>query len=587
MLIHRTTAALVALLALSAACTPGRQPVASGPAPAPAPAATDRPRAPEPAVRPAPPPGAPAIGADLLGSVRYDLPMVANDAVRAEMEFLLYQRRDVVGRWMREAERYEEFVRDVFASYGLPRDLHHLGMVESGYRPTVRSRAGAVGMWQFMPSTGRGMGLRIDSLVDERMDPVRSTRAAARHLRDLHRRFGGDWSLAAAAYNAGEGRINRGLGRYGARDFWELSQRGDLALETRQYVPRLYATTIIAKDPARFGYPPRTGAVRRFAFDSMQVDLATPLSILALIGNLTTAELAELNPHLLRQLAPRNYWVWVPLGQGMPLQLAYEGSEFRRRGGFADYRVRQGESLARIAELSGVPADQIRSLNLSSSLDDLRPGDRVRLYADAVRVLDARPVERLARAEPRVLGEPAARPSASSAGERSVTSTSTSRTPSGSSTASARTESSPGRSAGAERPSTSSAPARRTESSAGGSTRTHTVEVGETLWGIARRYEVSVDAIRDANQLGAAPIRPGQTLAIPAAPGASAAARPSSPPASSSTGGSAAPREHVVAEGETLWGIARRYETTVEILRQANDLDETRQIQPGQKLRIP
>jgi membrane-bound lytic murein transglycosylase D len=780
---RKTSAALSVVLALTAACSPGRQPMASAPAPAPAPA--PQPAAPEPpplpvvdsawensGAQPAPATPSSLWGMDLLGTAQYDLPMQVNDRVRMEMEFLLFQRRDVVGRWMREADRYDEFVRDVLASYGVPRDLHHLAMVESGYRPTVRSHAGAVGMWQFMPATGRGMGLRIDTLVDERMDPVRSTHAAARHLRDLHRRFRGDWSLAAAAYNAGEGRINRGLGRFGARDFWELAERGDLARETRQYVPRLYAVTIIAKDPTRFGYPAPDPTLRRFAYDSVRVDLATPLSVLAQVGSLPVGELQELNPHLFRQVAPRNYWVWVPLGQGTPLQQAFLASEFRQRGGYGTYRVRQGESLARLAELSGVPEERIRSMNLSANLDALRPGDRVRLYADAVRVLDARPAERTARREPRVLGDPApamestaperrseasgserresaasssrsgaasstqregssasstrrssegsASSQAARAGERSSStsgssaagsgsassrsssegsssssstrsgstsgrsassegsssssstrsgsasgrsassegSSSSSATRSGSasgrsassegssssstrsgstsgrsassegssSASSTRSGSTSGRSSSTERPSSSAASStQRSGTSSGSAARTHTVGDGETLWGIARRYEVSVDAVRQANELDEdATIRPGQTLRIPRASGSATASSgatrtesgrrsgvasgerrgttesASSERRSGSASGSrpalstrarmpnaSARREHTVGEGETLWGIARRYETTVESLRRANDLDEDDQIQPGQKLRIP
>jgi membrane-bound lytic murein transglycosylase D len=623
-------------------------------------------------------------------------------------------------------------------------------MIESGFRPTVRSHAGAVGMWQFMPATGRGMGLRIDTLVDERMDPVRSTHAAARHLRDLHRRFRGDWSLAAAAYNAGEGRINRGMGRFGVDNFWDLANRGDLAQETRRYVPRLYATTIIAKDPVRFGYPAPNPA-RRFAYDSVRVDLATPLSVLAAAGNLPANELTELNPHLFRQVAPRDYWVWVPDGQGRALQQAYQASEFRQRGGFGTYRVREGDSLTRLAELSGVTAEQIRTLNLSASTDALRPGTTLRLYADAARVLNARPAPRMARSEParsgpRVLGDPAEpaestprvaaaspserrsetasasssrpstssserrgepssaspRPSTSSGGEgRSEPSSSSSSRPSTSSSSERRSETA---SASASRPSTSSgerrsgsaetsstrattpasgstrtgerastsssstASERRTgsgtaeraasterrgataetpvrrpvaesgstrtaastpvaSSTRGGSSsagRTHTVGEGETLWSIARRYEVSVEAVREANEMESETIRPGQTLRIPRAasasatastarPAESAASRPaasssrpaaeraaattrpssSSPsgsasrPSSSTTESAARRREHTVGDGETLWGIARRYETSVDSLRRANDLAADAQIRPGQKLTIP
>jgi membrane-bound lytic murein transglycosylase D len=674
---HRATLAGLFVLVSAAACGPGRQPVASVPAPAPAPAPVAPPALRIEQITPieevAPTGTAAAIGADLLGTAQYDLPMQANLAVRNELEFLVHQRHAVVGSWMRNAERYHEWVRDVFASYGVPRDLSHLGMIESGYRPTVRSHAGAVGMWQFMPATGRGMGLRIDSLVDERMDPVRSTHAAARHLLYLHRRFRGDWPLAAAAYNAGEGRINRGLGRYGATDFWDLANRGDLAQETRRYVPRLFATTIIAKDPVRFGYP-APGLVRRFAYDSVRVDLATPLSVLAQVGNIPLSELTELNPHIFRQVAPRNYWVWVPFGQGGALQQAFTASEFRQRGGFGTYRVREGDSLARLAELSGLTAEQIRSLNLSAGTDALRPGTTLRLYADAARVLNARPQARVARSEPargsrpRVLGDTpenaagtsestastserrgessAARTSAaaserrsgSSTAERSGSAETSSSRPSSSSSTSGSTRASGDRpssssstsgstQASGDRPSSSSstsgstrASGERASSSAtqsSSSARTHTVEGGETLWGIARRYEVSVEAVREANELSeSATIRAGQTLRIPrAASGTSSAtasgartesaasrpstsssrpaaerssstARPSSP-SGSQAAAAARRREHTVGGGETLWGIARRYETTVDSLRRANDLDEDAQIRPGQKLTIP
>ena len=689
---HRETLAGLFVLVSAAACGPGRQPVASVPAPAPASAPIAPPAPPVEQITPieevAPTGTSASIGADLLGTAQYDLPVQANLSVRNELEFLVYQRHDVVGGWLRNAERYYEWVRDVFASHGVPRDLAHLGMIESGYRPTVRSHAGAVGMWQFMPATGRGMGLRIDSLVDERMDPVRSTHAAARHLLYLHRRFRGDWPLAAAAYNAGEGRINRGLGRYGATDFWDLSNRGDLAQETRRYVPRLFATTIIAKDPVRFGYP-APGLVRRFAYDSVRVDLATPLSVLAQVGNIPLNELTELNPHIFRQVAPRNYWVWVPFGQGGALQQAFTASEFRQRGGFATYRVREGDSLARLAELSGLTAEQIRSLNLSVGTDALRPGTSLRLYADAARVLNARPEPRVARSEPargsrpRVLGDtpentadaPASaastrerrdessaartstasserrggsttaerggsaeasssRPSSSSAsgstrasGERTSSSTASGsterRSGSGTGERNASAERRSGASASGSRPSSSES---RAPSSASGSARasgerassssarTHTVEDGETLWGIARRYEVSVEAVREANELEeSATIRAGQTLRIPRAASAATAGsartesgssrpgtssgrasteRSSSTARPSSSGGSQPAaatrrREHTVGDGETLWGIARRYETTVDSLRRANDLDAEEQIRPGQKLTIP
>jgi membrane-bound lytic murein transglycosylase D len=326
----------------------------------------------------------------VAGSVDYDLPVVGNEWVRMELEFLVHQRTDVVRRWMERARPYEPFVRGVLAEHGLPGDLIHLAMIESGFQPTVRSRAGAVGIWQFMPATARSVGLRVDSLVDERMDPVRSTRAAARHLGDLHRRFGGDWELAAAAYNAGAGRIGRGLERFGVRDFWELARIGDLAQETRHYVPRLYAMTIIGREPERFGYTVPAEPPRPFGFDSLRVELATPLALLASLGGVSAEELGTLNPHLIRRLAPRDYLVWVPEGAAGAMADALRGSEYRRRGGYALYTVRPGDSPAAIALAGGMTPEELRELNDAGVLDRMRAGTRVRVYADASRLLARR-----------------------------------------------------------------------------------------------------------------------------------------------------------------------------------------------------
>ncbi len=177
--------------------------------------------------------------------------------------------------------RYEPMIRERFEAEGLPGDLFYLALIESGYSSEAVSRAYAVGMWQFMRSTGRGYGLRVDTWVDERRDPVKATDAAARHLRDLRKRFGSLY-LAAAAYNAGAGKVSRSLGKLEPLDaesesdeaaedegnaaFFRLAESDLLANETRDYVPKLIAAAIIAKQPARYGIA--TAAVERFAYDS-------------------------------------------------------------------------------------------------------------------------------------------------------------------------------------------------------------------------------------------------------------------------------------------------------------------------------
>lgn len=470
---------------------------------------------------------------DLLGSAEYDLPVEANSWVEAELDFLVGQRAEVVRGWLARGDYYEPYIKEVLRAHGLPTDLYHLAAIESGFVPTARSHAGAVGMWQFMPATGRAMGLRIDGEVDERMDPVRSTRAAARHLRALYGSLG-DWALSAAAYNAGSGRITRGMARFGASNFWDLAQLGDLAEETRRYVPRLFAVTVIGRDRGRFGVdvPPPPA---RFAYDSVQVEFATPLAELSRLGGASEAELRRLNPHLLGGSTPAGgYWVWVPRGQGAELQRAWLASDFRRDRGLATYTVRWGDNLSMLAARSGVGAARIRELNPSIDFDRLQTGARLRLPQAAAAALAALPERRETVA--------AAAPAAARAEE-----------PAGDAAA---------------------APAAsRPASPAAADGVTHVVAAGETLWGIARRYGVSVQAIEAASSLETATIRPGQTLRIPTAVPAAAAA----PPAG------AEPVEHVVRPGESLWEIARRYGSTVDAIREANGLDD-RPIQPGQKL---
>lgn len=474
---------------------------------------------------------------DILGGVAYDLPLEANSWVETELDFLVGERSAVIGRWLERGAPYEGFIKQVLKASGLPTDLYHLALIESGMIPTARSRVGAVGFWQFMPATARGLGLRMDTLVDERMDPIRSTRAAARHLRGLYRTYN-DWALAAAAYNAGSGRVSRSMQRFGARNFWDLAQRGDLAAETRHYVPRLYAVTIIARSPERFGLPAaRPGG---FGFDSIQVEYATPLEELARLGGATAEQLARLNPHLLRGTTPAGgYWVWVPAGQGVAMQRAWLASEFRQQQGHGTYVVRAGDNLGKLAELSGVRASRIRELNSSVDFDRLQIGAKLKLPQQAAQALNARPVRRdepatkepakavVASAEP-VVREPAAE--------------------------------------------------RRKEEP--GVTR-HTVREGETLWGIAREHNVEVAAIQGANSLSSDGIRPGQELQIPrkAEAGAAKASK-------ASKAAEVVAVEHVVQSGDTLWSIARKYGSSIEAIQSANQLGE-RPIVPGQKLSVP
>lgn len=205
--------------------------------------------------------------------------------------------------------RYEKMIRAQLRAGDLPEDMYYLALVESGFNPNAYSKAAAVGIWQFMSSTARGMGLRVDWWIDERRDPVRSTHAAVMFLRGLREQFGSMY-LAAAAYNGGPGRIARGLAKYadqlegttGDDMFFALAEQKYLRNETREYVPQLVAAALVAKDSGRYGLaiesrPP-------FMYDSVTVGPRVPLAAIADASGTTVAAIQELNPHILRGMTP-------------------------------------------------------------------------------------------------------------------------------------------------------------------------------------------------------------------------------------------------------------------------------------------
>src|SRR5581483_803550 len=181
-----------------------------------------------------------------------DLPLMLNDTVASYINYYSTRGRDVLERALTRAGLYQDMISRVLKEEGVPQDLIYLAEAESGFRPLALSRAGARGMWQFISARARGYGLRRDAWVDERQDPEKSTRAAARHLKDLYNQFG-DWYLAMAAYNSGPLTVQHAVRRTGYADFWQLYRRGVLPKETRNYVPIILAVTIMAKNPAQYG----------------------------------------------------------------------------------------------------------------------------------------------------------------------------------------------------------------------------------------------------------------------------------------------------------------------------------------------
>ncbi|HEX6631055.1 MAG TPA: lytic transglycosylase domain-containing protein, partial [Gemmatimonadaceae bacterium] len=215
------------------------------------------------------------------------LPYLTQDRVAFYLDYFSGRARETTARRLHRGTRYEPLIRAKLDAAGLPEDLYYLALVESGFDPHAYSRAAAVGMWQFMTSTARAVGLRVDWWVDERRDPVRSTDAAIRYLSELRDEFDGSLYLAAAAYNGGSGRISRGLAQFAAAlddaegedRFFALAETGYLRNETRDYVPQLIAAALIAKSPGIYGIT--VDSLAPFAYDSVRVPAATPLAAIA------------------------------------------------------------------------------------------------------------------------------------------------------------------------------------------------------------------------------------------------------------------------------------------------------------------
>ena len=243
------------------------------------------------------------------------------DRVRFYVSHFSGSARDRFAERLSRGTRYESMIRSKLVRGGLPADMYYLALVESGFNPHAYSRAAAVGMWQFMTTTAKGMGLRVDWWVDERRDPVRSTDAAVRFLHGLNEQFGSMY-LAAAAYNGGPGRVARGLTRYeddlegttGDDLFFALAEKKYLRTETRNYVPQLIAAALVAKEADRYGLniEPRSA----LAFDSVKLAPRVPLSVVARSSGTSVDVIQELNPHILRGMTPPRDSMYVRIPEG-------------------------------------------------------------------------------------------------------------------------------------------------------------------------------------------------------------------------------------------------------------------------------
>lgn len=413
------------------------------------------------------------FGADADADATFDIDVTsfgANQRVLQYLEFFQIDARDRFEIWLARLGRYEGMIRARLRAKGLPEDLVYLTLIESGLSNTAVSRARAVGMWQFMTATGRGYGLQIDPWVDERRDPFKATEAAVNHLSDLVRRWGSVY-LAAAAYNAGAGRVERGIRRLpgepdsvGDHTFFQIADRHYLRRETRDYVPKLIAAALVAKQPERYGFRD-IERLTPLVFDEVTVADATGLDVLARLADTSVASLLELNPQFVRGITPpgREVVVRVPRGTGASVAEGYAEMPINDRVTFVDHYVTGGQTLSGIAQRYRVTVAMLQSAN---------PGLRARALRIGQRVI----VPMSGRIVPRSAWSTPPQPPVRSISRAS------------------------GGGGGAQ----------------SGRVTRHRVTRGETASAIARRHRVSLTALLNANEMTMETIiRPGDVLKIP------------------------------------------------------------------------
>jgi membrane-bound lytic murein transglycosylase D len=447
----------------------------------------------------------------------------SHNRVQYYLNFFQTRGRERMGVWLARMPRYEPMIRERLQEGGLPGDLVYLALIESGFSNSATSRSRAVGMWQFMKGTAKLYGLRVDSWVDERRDPYRATDAAVRHLKMLNNRFGSLY-LAAAAYNAGAGKVSRGLIRLPDDEadsvnsdatFFRLYDTKLLRRETKDYVPKLIAAALIAKEPTRYGF--EVTHVDPPAYDSIIVPTMTGLDVVARLADTTVASIRELNPQYLRLATPPGVAsnVRVPHGRGASTETSYAALPPSRRVTFVEHVVARGETMGGIAKRYHVSGRLLADANPKLKARRLRPGQ--------------------------IVVVPTGGALSSSVARRVASQT-------------APVDASP--------------------------TGYHRVRWGETLSSIAKDYGLRQRDLERWNELGSeGRIAAGQRLRV---------APPklrNAPPVAADSAASA--RTHLVRRGETLKGLAKRYGVSVQALRDANGWSERRPLKAGKSLRIP
>lgn len=308
--------------------------------------------------------------------------LVLNPAVERSLHYFQYRIHDRFQGYLTRFEQYKAVVQQVFAEFGLPLELSYLSIVESGFNPKALSRARAAGPWQFMKATGRRYGLKVNWHVDERRDPVKSTVAAAHHLRDLYDKFG-SWPLALAAYNAGAGKVSRAIRKSGTQDYWKIRQSWRyLRRETRDYVPRFIAATMIAMNPTDYGFLNTPTDI--YLYDEVLIKKRVHLQTISKATGISYQDLRKLNPELRRNIVPSQkggYHLKVPMGTRRLVEQHHDQLKLWKPAPPPHtqwYRVQKGDSLSVVAKRFGMSVRKLKELNDRSS-NLIRVGERLRV----------------------------------------------------------------------------------------------------------------------------------------------------------------------------------------------------------------
>jgi membrane-bound lytic murein transglycosylase D len=309
-----------------------------------------------------------------LGAVQADLPLVSNDYVAGVLTFLQNHGRHYVQRVLAGQALYGPMIEETLRRAGLPQDLIYLAAGESSFDPFAVSSKGAKGIWQFMADTGALYGLKRNRWVDEREDPVKSTQAAARHLKDLYNTYG-DWFLAMAAYDWSPNGLQRAIEKTGYADYWKLRELRALPSETENYVPIFLATALVAKDPQAYGF--QAPSASPLAVDQVVVSEPTDIRLVAGLIDHGVEELVRLNPSMLTWITPPNdpgFTLNLPGGTKDAFEKAISAVPPDRREWWRAYRVEQGETLAGVASKFHVSTVSLREVNRAAGGSDLDAG---------------------------------------------------------------------------------------------------------------------------------------------------------------------------------------------------------------------